>query len=139
MAQLLPLGLGVALRYASGPIAARLEPTLSRVGMALLVALAILAMIDVWQGTVNAGMRVVAAIVLTTAAAFGVGHLLGGPEAATRTAVAITSAARNPGLALLVAQFNSAPDEIKATVLGYLVISVLAIVPYDAWRHRPGR
>jgi len=138
VAQLLPLGLGIALRYASTPIAVRLEPALSRVGMALLVALAILALIDVWQGTVGAGMRVAAAIVLTTAAALVVGHLLGGPEPATRTAVAITSAARNPGLALLVAQLNSAPDEIKATVLGYLVISVFTIVPYDAWRRRGG-
>ena len=73
-----------------------------------------------------------------TAGALAVGHLLGGPEPATRTAVAITSAARNPGLALLVAAVNAAPPGIKAAVLAYLVISVLVVVPYVAWRSRVG-
>jgi BASS family bile acid:Na+ symporter len=87
---------------------------------------------------VGAGFRVACAIVLTTLAALGIGHLLGGPEPATRTAVAISSAARNPGLALLVAALNSASDAIQGTVLAYLVISVFTIVPYVAWRRRAG-
>jgi hypothetical protein len=52
--------------------------------------------------------------------------------------VAITSAARNPGLALLVATLNAAHPAIKATVLAYLVVSVFAIVPYVVWRRRVG-
>ncbi len=104
----------------------------------LLVVLAVLALIDVWEVTINAGVRVAAAIALTTAAALAVGHLLGGPAPATRTAVAITSAARNPGLALLVATVNAAPPAVTVTVLAYLVISVFAIVPYVAWRRYSG-
>jgi hypothetical protein len=50
--------------------------------------------------------------------------------------VAISSAARNPGLALLVATLNAAPNEITATVLAYLVVSVFTIVPYVVWRRR---
>jgi BASS family bile acid:Na+ symporter len=138
VAQLLPLGLGVALRLASAPTATWLEPRLNRIGTLLLIALAVLALIDVWEVTINAGVQVATAIALTTGAALAVGHVLGGPEPATRTAVAITSAARNPGLALLVATLNAAPDAIKATVLAYLVVSVLAIVPYVAWRRRGG-
>jgi BASS family bile acid:Na+ symporter len=80
----------------------------------------------------------VAAIALTTGAALAAGHLLGGPEPATRTAVAITSAARNPGLALLVATLNAAAPAIQATILAYLVVSVFAIVPYVVWRRRAG-
>jgi hypothetical protein len=56
--------------------------------------------------------------------------IFGGPDPATRTAVAIVSAARNPGLALLVATLNRAPPEITATALAYLLISVLTIAPY---------
>ncbi|HTO50362.1 MAG TPA: hypothetical protein VML91_22200 [Burkholderiales bacterium] len=138
VAQLLPLGLGMALRYASASMAARLEPGLGRAGTVLLVVLAVLALIDVWEETVGAGVRVAGAIALTTGAALAVGHLLGGPEPATRTAVAITSAARNPGLALLVATLNAAAPEIKATVLAYLVVSVFAIVPYVVWRRHAG-
>ena len=138
IAQLLPLGLGIALRHAKTPIAARLEPGLGRLGTALLVALAIVALVNVWDDTVRAGLRVVATIVVTTGAALAVGHLLGGPDPATRTAVAISSAARNPSLALLVATLNAAPDAITATVLAYLVISVFTIVPYVLWRRRAG-
>jgi BASS family bile acid:Na+ symporter len=93
---------------------------------------------DVWEVTVTAGARVLAAIVLITGAALAVGHLLGGPEPAMRTAVAITSAARNAGLALLVAALNGAPPQISATVLAYLAVSLLVIPPYAALRRAAG-
>lgn len=134
VAQLLPLGLGMTLRHTNAPIAARLAPGFTRIGSVLLVATVVLVLIDAWEVTITAGSRVLAAIALTTAAALAVGHLLGGPEPAMRTAVAITGAERNAGLALLVATLNGAPAQINATVLAYLMMSVLAIVPYAAWR-----
>ena len=102
----------------------------------LLVVLVVLALIDVWEVVIGAGLRVTLAIVIVTALAVGVGHLLGGPEPATRTATAISSAARNPGLALLVATLNVASPAINATVLAYLVIAALTLIPYVAWRQR---
>jgi BASS family bile acid:Na+ symporter len=137
-AQLLPLGLGMALRHVAAPLAGWLEPRLARIGTLLLIVLAIVALIDVWDVAIGAGLRVASAIVLTTIASLAIGHLLGGPEPATRTAVAITSAARNPGLALLVAALNSASDRIQGTVLAYLVISMFTIIPYMAWRRHIG-
>ena len=62
--------------------------------------------------------------------------MLGGPEPATRTATAICSAARNPGLALLVATLNHAPPAITATALAYLLIAAVTLIPYIAWRRR---
>ena len=90
------------------------------------------------EATVRSGTGVLAACALTTVAALCIGHLLGGPEPATRTSVAIISAARNPGLALLVATLNAAPAQVTATVLAYLVVSALVITPYAIWRHRAG-
>ena len=136
--QLLPLGLGMALRQVRAGLAQWLEPRLRRIGAFMLAAAVALILIDVWEVTIDAGLRGTAAVVLTTAGALAVGHLLGGPEPATRTSVAIISAARNPGLALLVATLNRAPPEVQATVLAYLIISVLSIVPYVAWRRRAG-
>ena len=40
------------------------------------------------------------------------------------------------GGALLVAAVNAAPPGVKATVVAYLVVSVLVVVPYVAWRSR---
>ena len=138
VAQLLPIGAGIALRWTAPAFAARVEPPISRLGGLLLVALAVVAVVDFWAIAVAAGVRILGAIALTTVAALAVGHWLGGPDPAVRTAVAISSAARNAGLALLVTAANSAPPAVKATVLAYLVVSVLVIVPYIAWRRRAG-
>ena len=59
-----------------------------------------------------------------------------GDRLAAKAAVAISSAIRNPGLALLVATLNAAPPEITATVLAYLIVSAVAVIPYVAWRRR---
>jgi BASS family bile acid:Na+ symporter len=136
VAQLLPLALGMAMNRLAGAGAAWLEPRLRRLGGAMLAVLLVLVLIDIWHVVLGAGWRTALAVALVTGLALAVGHLLGGPEPATRTATAICSAARNPGLALLVATLNAAPPAITATVLAYLVIAALAIIPYVAWRRR---
>jgi bile acid:Na+ symporter, BASS family len=138
IAQLLPLGLGMLIRQISPHWAGRITARLDRVATILLLALALLALIDVWQTVVNAGLHATLAIVLTTALVLACGHALGGPDPASRTALAIVSAARNPGLALLVAAVNGAAPGIIATVLAYLVVSALTVIPYLIWRHRIG-
>lgn len=135
-AQLLPLALGMVVRHFRQPLADRLEPSLARAGNLLLVTFLVVVLINVWETTMNEGVRVAPVIVLTTVASLAVGHLLGGPEPATRTAVAITSALRNPGLALLVAAVNAAPLAITGTVLAYALVAVVVVVPYAMWRRR---
>lgn len=136
IAQLMPLSLGMLLRHATPGLAERLRPLLERVAKVLLMLLILLALIDAGNAVLGAGLRIAVAIVVVTASALALGHLLGGPEPATRTAVAITSAARNPGLALLVATLNEASPEVGRTVLAYLLVSALTIVPYVKWRRR---
>ena len=102
----------------------------------LLILLLVLVLIDIWHVVIGAGWRAALAIVLVTALALAVGHMLGGPEPATRTATAICSAARNPGLALLVATLNHAPPAITATALAYLLIAAVTLIPYIFWRKR---
>lgn len=136
IAQLLPLSLGMVMRRVAAAHAAWLEPRLRRVGGVLLVILLVLALINIWHVVVGAGVRVSLAIVLVTALALLVGHLLGGPDSATRTATAISTAARNPGLALLVATLNAASPAITAAILAYFVIAALTVIPYVAWRRR---
>jgi len=135
--QLLPLGLGMLARQLFGPERAQwLAPRLARIGTWLLVAVVLLILVEIWGQIVAAGLRVALAIVLATLASLAIGDRLGGPDAATRTATAICSAARNGGLALLVVALNSAPPAIKATVLAYVVISAFTVVPYVMWRRR---
>lgn len=135
--QLLPLGLGMLARQLVGLERAQwLAPRLARIGTWLLVAVVLLILYEIWGQIAAAGLRVALAIVLVTLASLAVGDRLGGPDAATRTATAICSAARNGGLALLVATLNSAQPAIKATVLAYVVISAFTVAPYVMWRRR---
>jgi BASS family bile acid:Na+ symporter len=135
-AQLLPLSLGMLVRHFLPAQTAWLEPRLRRVGNVLLVILLALALIDIWEVVLGAGLRVTLAIVIVTMLALAVGHLMGGPDRGTRTATAISSAARNPALALLVATLNAASPAITAAVLAYFVIAAITIVPYAIWRRR---
>ncbi|MBK9114830.1 MAG: hypothetical protein IPM22_04080 [Betaproteobacteria bacterium] len=139
VAQLLPLGLAMLMRRFLPVPAAWLEPRLRKVAGALLVLLLAILVIDVWQPIVAAGWRVVAAIVIVTVLATAIGHLLGGPDPATRTATAISTAARNAGLALLVAALNHASPAINATVLAYALIAALTLTPYVVWRKRAAK
>jgi BASS family bile acid:Na+ symporter len=136
LAQLLPLTLGMTFRRFRRPMAERIEPRLARIGNLLIIVLLAVVLIDVWEVTMDAGVRVWPSIALITGGALALGHWLGGPEPTTRTAVAITSALRNAGLALLVATFNSAPPAVTGTVLAYVLVSALIVVPYIMWRRR---
>jgi BASS family bile acid:Na+ symporter len=138
LAQLAPLGLGAAMRRFLPRPTSRIEPHVTRAGSFLLVATIVLGLVQLGEATLDAGAPVLAAIAAVTCAALAAGHLLGGPDAQTRTSVAIISAARNPGLALLVATLNDAPPPVTATVFAYVVVSALVITPYALWRHRAG-
>lgn len=138
-AQLLPLGLGVLARYHLGARLQRLEPALDRLATALLVAFVAIVLVDIWGLVSGASGRAVLAIVVACAAAMAFGHILGGPDPATRTALAVSCAARNAGLAILVASVNSASPAIMATLLAYLFVSALTVTPYLAWRRRSAR
>jgi len=135
-AQLLPLCLGMGCRAAWPERARRWAASLARLARLLLVVLTLLALIDVWQVVFDAGPRVALAIAVLTVAALALGHALGGPDPGTRTAVAISSALRNPGLALLVATINGAAPAATRTVLTYLVVAALTVAPYAIWHQR---
>ena len=134
--QFLPLGLGVLARRLLPGLAARAEPGITRVATTLLLILAVLALVNTWHVVIGAGPRAALCVVLITLLALAIGHAMGGPHPQTRTAVAISCAVRNPGLALVVATVNNASATVTATVIAYLVISALTVLPYAFWRRR---
>jgi BASS family bile acid:Na+ symporter len=136
IAQLLPLGLGLGIRHLAPERAAWLQPRLARLGMAMLAGVAAIIVALVSPAVMRTGLRLAGAAALITMAALASGHLLGGPEPGTRRAVAISSAARNPGLALLVATLNPGPPEVGAAIMAYLLVSAVTIVPYVYWQQR---
>jgi BASS family bile acid:Na+ symporter len=110
-----------------------------RLATFLLLALTALALIAVWKPVQDAGVHAAGAVVLITAGALACGHLLGGPDPATRSVAAILTAARNPGLAMVVATVNHAAPLVIAAILAYLLIAALTMLPYILWRRRFSR
>lgn len=139
LAQLLPLCIGISLHQAAPRAAEWLNPRLAPLATGLLLILIPLTIFNIWDVVIGEHWRVIVAVAVITVLALTLGHLLGGPEPATRTATAIASAARNPGLALLVASLNGAKPEVIAAVLAYFIISAITALPYAIWRRQISR
>src|SRR5262249_37406281 len=79
----------------------------------------------------------VAAIVLSGLGLF-FGHLLGGPAPENRTVLALATASRHPGVALVtgISASVQAPRLVTAAVLLAFAVSGIVSAPYAAWRKR---
>jgi BASS family bile acid:Na+ symporter len=136
IAQVIPLSLGLAIRAVWPAVATRVEPRARQLAAVMLGAFAVVVLASIWRLVFGAGLLVFVSAIAITALALAIGHALGGPAKETRTAVAISSGLRNPGLALLIATSNRAPAEISATIFAYLIWAALAVTVYIAARRK---
>jgi BASS family bile acid:Na+ symporter len=135
---LLPLAGGLIVRRAAPLAAERLAPRMSRVGNGLLLAglaAVLLFMAPAIVPLVGNGTLLVMATIVGTGLLAG--HWLGGPDFDDRTALAIASSTRHPGVALAIARLNF-PEEtrVPAAVFLFLLVNALVTLPYGAWRRR---
>jgi BASS family bile acid:Na+ symporter len=135
-AQLLPLMLGAGLRAWRASLAARLEAPLARVGNLLLLAVGVLALVDMPAILGTIGWVPTVAGVGLTVCALAVGALFAGRDREVRPAAAIAAAMRNPGLALVIATVNQAPPAVTAAVIGYALGLGVTIVVFLQWCKR---
>jgi BASS family bile acid:Na+ symporter len=137
-AALLPLVAGMILRSLVPAVAVRIAKPVELVAQALLVVgvLAVLAVTlpAIFSLVGNGSIIAMAAFVVV---GLTVGHALGGPDGDHRLVLALSTASRHPAIALAIARANF-PDEpyLGATMLLYLLVSVLLGVPYQVWQKR---
>ena len=134
LAQLLPLGVGAALRAWQPLFAARLEPRLATISNLMLLVLMVLCVVALGPRLVAVGWAPILAGVGLTLCALFAGSIFAGHEASLRPAAAVAAAMRNPGLALLIAARNGAPPEVTASVFGYALGLAGVIFAFLAWR-----
>jgi BASS family bile acid:Na+ symporter len=132
---LAPLLAGMLLRWPLLKIAESLSQRILGVaGTVLSVAsLALLALH--WRLLAEIGWGPLSALVGMTAVALAIGHALGGPDPADRTALAISCASRYVGIAMLAASTVPGPRTI-ALVIAYTIASAAASIPFLKWRAR---
>jgi bile acid:Na+ symporter, BASS family len=138
-AQLLPLALGAALRAWRPVLARRFEPRLAKVGNLLLLTLGAMALIDLPAIIGEIGWMPSVAGFAMTIIALAVGAAFAGANADVRPAAAVAAAMRNPGLALLIAALNHAPQNVTKGIIGYAIGLAIAMVLFLQWRKRAGK
>jgi BASS family bile acid:Na+ symporter len=143
LAQLLPLALGAAVRGVAPVWGPRLGIALGRAGAALLIIAIATEVINLHAIIALARPGAVVVATITTLVAIVMGHLFGGVVTAVRHSIAVASALRNVGLALLIAETNKVPPVVQATIITYamstLVLVTIYIFVYTRWLKRGAR
>ncbi len=132
----LPFGLGVAARTWTPRFADRVVKPLSIVAGAMLLAAATAILIGTGKFLLLLNLRSYLAMVVMLLAALAVGEVLAGGARPQRMALALETAARNPGLALLIASLNFNARAALAVLIPYLIVSAVIIAVYSARRRQ---
>jgi BASS family bile acid:Na+ symporter len=135
---LAPLLAGAIVRELAPGLAARLVKPLTLVGNIVLVAACVPILVVAWpELTKQIGNFTLVAIVVLVLIGLLVGHVLGGPDPGDRTALALSTAQRHPGVAVTVAAIVAPHDKsvVMAVLLAFLV-SIIVTIPYTKWRQK---
>ena len=134
----MPIAIGILVRWLAPAFADRVATPLtsaSTVGLAVGIAIVwISAAPAMWSLVGNGTLLALTAFVLVGLA---LGHFLGGPVPTNRTSLAIATASRHPGVALLLARANFPGETVVVpAVLLYLLVNLVVALPYLAWTKR---
>ncbi|MEB3301341.1 MAG: transporter [Cyanobacteriota bacterium] len=137
LVQVLPLTAGLTLSHWFPQIAARwavpIQKTAHLVNLAV-VALIVFMVFPRVLSFAQQNLLALAAMVLMTFAALGIGYALGGANSQERTTTAVVTSMRNPGLALLFATAHGKDiSGIKLAILTYLLVTILGSIPFYRW------
>jgi len=133
---LVPFAFGMALKSMLGERALRIGEwanTISNITLAGIVLL----LVGAQFGTILPLMWQSLPLIVTFAVgALLIGHVLGGPDPGERTALAIATVTRHPGLALFMATSSFPSLKVLPPILSVIVGCVVVSIPYTAWRKR---
>lgn len=138
MTILVPLIAGVVFRHlAPGPASNTRRSMI--IGANIVLALACLPVLVVETPVVwkLVGSGLLACLVGFSVVGLVVGHLLGGPDADNRTALALATASRHPAIAIAIASINFPGEQaVIAVVIYHIIIGSIVAIPYVVWRTR---
>lgn len=133
---LVPFAIGMALRAMLGErgrAVGEWANTISNIALGGIVVLLVAAQF----GTILPLMWQSLLLIVTFAVgALLIGHVLGGPDPRERTALAIATVTRHPGLALFMATSSFPNLPVLPPILSVIVGCVIVSIPYTAWRKR---
>ncbi|QFZ91142.2 bile acid:sodium symporter family protein [Synechococcus elongatus] len=138
--QVLPVLLGMLWKSLSPTTATRLHPWVVAIAQGMVIILSLLILIKVspliWQFFRGNGVALITMLGLI-ALSLGLGQRLAGRDTTHQTTVAVVTAMRNPGLALLLAHQDPslAMPSVTVGILSYLLLTLIGVTLYQAWHH----
>jgi BASS family bile acid:Na+ symporter len=123
--QMLPLALGLCIHQSAPGLTRSLAKPVGLLANVMLVAL--IGLIVAAQGNTLAAIRLRgwAGMSLLLLASLGIGWLCGGPDLASRKAMAVTTATRNAAVALMIVTSNFAGTPAVTAVVAYGLLSTI--------------
>ncbi len=75
-------------------------------------------------------------IVIMVVSTLAFGHLLGGAEVEKRSALAISTIARNLGLGAFIVVLSETQNLVFPTLMAYGILGAIVALPYSLWSKR---
>jgi BASS family bile acid:Na+ symporter len=131
---LLPIIAGMFCGWLFPALAERIAGPLETLSNAVLLLVIIIVLLSTYHQLLALDIRSFAAIALTISGAFAAGHLMSTGRPEERTTLAIESASRNIGLALLIASAYAPLEKALPVLIPYLAASAIIGLIYARYR-----
>ena len=131
--QLLPMGIGLAIRFLRESLAGTLARWAVRLSKIFLLVLVLILLVASFSLILTIGWADILSIVLFTAAVLATGHFLGAAEPALRSALAVGCIARHVGLALGITTINKQMGNVVPFLIAYMILGSVVAIPYSVW------
>jgi BASS family bile acid:Na+ symporter len=136
---LAPLSVGHFIHQMWPARASSLAAFLYKIGMGLLT-LSLFSVLALEWHTIRSliGDGTLAAAIFLSGIGLLVGHLMAGSDPEKRTVLALATASRHPGVAIVagISASIQAPQLVTDAVLLASIVSMIVCIPYMAWRRR---
>jgi bile acid:Na+ symporter, BASS family len=127
---LIPLALGLLVRAYLEPVAAKLAPVIGAISSISMILVVTLTTAGHFKSVLSVlGTFGILAAVVFTAVCVGIGWLLGGPAAETRSVLALGTAQRNTAAALVVAGQNFSDPNVVVMITVVMIVSFAMLMP----------
>jgi len=128
--QMLPLALGLCIHHAAPGLTRWIAKPVGLLANILLFALLGLIVAAQYQTLVAIRLRGWTGMPLLLVASLGIGWVCGGPDLASRKAMAMTTAVRNAAVGLVIATSNFAGTPAVTAVVAYALISTIGALGF---------
>jgi BASS family bile acid:Na+ symporter len=135
---LTPLAIGIAINYWLPALAERIARPLSLFATVLLFIAALFILYSATPAIISLiGNGTMIVIVVFVLIGLAVGHWFGGPDPDDRTALALSTVSRHPGIAIAIAHINFPEQKLApAAIALYLLVNTVVTILYLKSRKR---